>query len=68
MTFLTPFLMQSSYSAFFICRDAFSMSGNWRPTPEQNNFIPAPVPVASTTTLIPGLARWNCSATARVKG
>ena len=55
MTFLTPFLAQSSYSLFFIWRDAFSMSGNLPPTPAQNSFMPAPVPVDSTITLVPGI-------------
>ena len=33
------------------------MSGNLSPTPAQNSFMPAPVPVDSTITLMPGLAR-----------
>ena len=44
------------------------MSGNWLPTPAQNNFMPAPVPVDSTVTLMPGLARMKSSATALVNG
>ena len=44
------------------------MSGNWSPTPLQNNLMPAPVPVDSTITLLPGLARWKSSATAVVNG
>ncbi len=44
------------------------MSGNWLPTPAQNNFMPAPVPVDSTITLMPGLARMKSSATALVNG
>ena len=68
MTFLTPAAAQASYSLFLICREAFSMSGKFAPTPPQNSFMPAPVPVDSTTTLTFGLSRWNCSATAVVKG
>ena len=45
------------------------MSGNCAPTPAQNNFMPAPVPVDSTIgALKPAFLRANCSATAVVKG
>ena len=37
--------------------EALTMSGNSPPTPAQNNLIPAPVPVDSTITEEPGLAR-----------
>ena len=68
MTFFTPAATQDSYSLFLIWREAFSMSGKFAPTPPQNSFMPAPVPVDSTTTLTLGLSRWNCSATAVVNG
>ena len=68
MTFLAPALAQSAYSLAFIGREASTMSGNCSPTPPQNSLMPAPVPVDSTITLMPGLARWNSSATAVVNG
>jgi len=68
ITFFTPAAAQASYSLFLICREAFSISGKFAPTPPQNSFMPAPVPVDSTTTLTLGLSRWNCSAIAVVKG
>ncbi len=68
MTFLAPALAQSAYSDAFIGREALTMSGKLLPTPEQNNLMPAPVPVDSTIALLPGLARWNASEIAVVKG
>ena len=68
MTFFAPFFAQSAYSLAFIAREALTASGNCSPTPLQNNLIPPPVPVDSTITLVPALARWNSSATAVVKG
>ena len=68
MICLTPFFAQSSNSDALIRREALVMSGCWSPTPAQNNFMPAPVPVDSTIALIPGWVRWNCSATAVVNG
>ena len=68
MTCLAPALAQSSYSLFFIGREALTMSGVSPPTPLQNSLMPAPVPVDLTMTLMPGLARWNSSATAVVNG
>jgi hypothetical protein len=68
MIVLTPLWTQLSYSLFLISREASSTSGCWLPTPAQNSFIPAPVPVDSTVTLMPGLARMKSSATALVNG
>ena len=68
ITCLAPAAWQASYSLFFICREALTMSGNFCPTPSQNNLMPEPVPVDLTITLVPGLAFWKASAIAVVKG
>src|SRR3546814_8168922 len=69
MISLTPFAWQSSNSDAFIRRDASSMSGCPAPTPAQNSFMPAPVPVDSIMgDFMPGLLLTNCSATAVAKG
>jgi hypothetical protein len=65
---LTPFFWQSSNSLFFIAREALVRSGWASPTPAQNNFIPPPVPVDSTTGVLPLPDLPNCSATAVVNG
>ena len=57
MICFAPFLTQLSYSLFLIEREASVKSGVSAPTPAQNSFIPAPVPVDSTITLVPGLSR-----------
>ena len=45
------------------------MSGSWAPTPEQNSFMPPPVPVDSMIgDFMPGLPCTNSSATAVAKG
>ena len=51
-------LPEKLVTLFFICRDALTMSGNLPPTPLQKSLMPAPVPVDSTITLLPGLARY----------
>jgi hypothetical protein len=48
MILLTPFARQDSTSLGLMRRDALVMSGKFWPTPLQNNFMPAPVPVDST--------------------
>ncbi len=48
-------------------REAFSTSGCDAPTPAQNSFMPAPVPVDSTTGDLPP-ALLTFSATAVAKG
>ena len=55
---LTPFFWQSSNSLFFMRREALVTSGWPAPTPAQNSFMPPPVPVDSTTGVLPraGLA------------
>ena len=65
---LTPFFWQSSNSPFLMRREAFVMSGVSTPTPSQKIFMPPPVPVDSTTGVLPPEARPNCSATAVVNG
>ena len=68
-TSFTPFLAQSSYSDSFIRREALAMSGYCAPTPAQNSFMPAPVPVDSTIGAgIAGLALARLSATALANG
>ena len=42
---VTPFLVQSSNSDFFMAREAPVMSGLASPTPWQKIFMPPPVPV-----------------------
>ena len=65
---LTPFFWQSSNSDFFMRREALVTSGCCTPTPAQNSFMPPPVPVDSTTGVLPPALLPNCSATAVVKG
>ena len=65
---LTPFLVQSSNSLFLMRREAFETSGWPTPTPAQNSLKPPPVPVDSTTGVLPAPDLPNCSATAVVKG
>ena len=65
---LTPFLEQSSNSLFLMRREAFDTSGWPVPTPAQNSLKPPPVPVDSTTGVLPAPDLPNCSATAVVKG
>ena len=47
VTWATPFDTHSLASDAFMRREAFSTSGKRSPTPAQNSFIPAPVPVDS---------------------
>ena len=65
---VTPFLAQSSNSAFLMWREALAKSGVSSPTPEQNSLRPPPVPVDSTTGVFMPVDLPNCSATAVVKG
>ena len=46
---VTPFLAQSSISEYLIRRDAFVMSGESSPAPEQKILRPPPEPVLSTS-------------------
>ena len=69
MILSTPFFAQSSYSDNLIRREAFSTSGCSAPTPLQNSFMPAPVPVASMIgDLIDGFDLASESAIALAKG
>jgi hypothetical protein len=65
---LTPVFAQESNSPFFMRREAFVTSGWPSPVPVQNNFMPPPVPVDSTTGVFMPEVRPNCSATAVVNG
>ena len=65
---LTPFFWQSSNSPFFMAREALVRSGWASPTPAQKSFMPPPVPVDSTTGVLPAPDLPNCSATAVVNG
>src|SRR3546814_2529462 len=59
---VTPFLAQSSYSDFFMAREAPVMSACPVPMPWQKIFMPPPVPVDSTTGAFMPLALENSSA------
>jgi hypothetical protein len=63
---LTPFLLQSSHSDFFMAREAPVRSGNFSPMPWQKIFMPPPVPVDSTTGACLPVFFANSSATAWV--
>jgi hypothetical protein len=52
----------------FILLDAFAISGVFISTPAQNNFIPPPVPVDSTTGVGNFVVAPNSSATEDEKG
>src|SRR5690606_14974258 len=67
-TSVTPFFLHSADSPFFRAREALVRSGWPTPTPEQNSCMPPPVPVDSTTGVLPPPDLPNCSATAVVKG
>jgi hypothetical protein len=64
----TPFFWQVSNSPFFMRREALVTSALSTPTPSQKIFMPPPVPVDSTTGVLPSLDLPNCSATAVVNG
>ena len=51
-----------------MAREALAMSGNWAPTPSQNNLMPPPVPELSTLGVLNLPPLPNCSATVVVKG
>ncbi len=64
---LHPVLGASSNSLLVMRREALVTSGVWTPTPEQNSFMPPPVPVDSTIGVLPDF--WpKRSATAVVNG
>jgi hypothetical protein len=65
---LTPFFWQSSNSPLVMAREALVRSGWPTPTPAQNSLKPPPVPVDSTTGVLPPDVLPNCSATAVVNG
>ena len=65
---LTPFLVQSANSPFFMRREALVASGLLSPTPAQNSFMPPPVPVDSTTGVFMPEVFPKFSATAVVNG
>src|SRR3990170_668720 len=65
---LTPFFWHVSNSPFFMRREAFVASALSSPTPSQKIFMPPPVPVLSTTGVLPAPDLPNCSATAVVNG
>ncbi len=67
-TSFTPFAAHFSTSDFLIRREAFVMSGWLTPTPAQNNLIPPPEPVDSTTGALKELVFPKVSATAVEKG
>ena len=69
VTWVTPLDMHSLASDAFILREAFSTSGKRSPTPAQNSFMPAPVPVDSMIGVPSlGLARPIFSLTMRANG
>ena len=67
-TGVAPLALQSASSLSLMAREALVKSGVPSPTPEQNSFMPPPVPVDSTT----GVLNWppwpSFSATAVVNG
>src|SRR5262245_12469802 len=65
---LAPFFWQSSNSLFLMRREALDTSGCAGPTPAQKSLKPPPVPVDSTTGVLPPPVLPNCSATAVVNG
>jgi hypothetical protein len=69
MISVTPLVRQVSNSLAFIWRLALAMSGVLAPIPEQNSWMPPPVPVASINgEPNSGCARAKVSDTALAKG